>query len=137
MRTSTSHEEGCERLWSVLTKEFCGSEGKVTQLKGVEVDWHKDDNDRWQMSERKGTEFEIKADLILLAMGFVHPVHTGLVKELGVTLDGRGNVQADHNATSLDGVFTAGDANSGASLVVRAIDEGRHAAEAVHTWLMK
>jgi len=104
----------------------------------VRVDWQKDEQGRWQMLEVPGSEFELKADLVLLAMGFVHPVHEGLLEELGVVLDERGNVQANTNnyKTSIDKVFAAGDMRRGQSLVVWAIREGRQAARAVDEYLM-
>jgi glutamate synthase (NADPH/NADH) small chain len=139
LRTSSSQEEcGCERYWSVSTKSFEGDNGQVTKMNLVRVDWQQDDNGRWQMSEVPGSEFELKADLVLLAMGFVHPVHEGMLTELGVTLDGRGNVQADTNnyRTSIDKVFAAGDMRRGQSLVVWAIREGRQTARAVDEHLM-
>lgn len=138
LRTSSSQEEGCQRDWSVSTKSCEGENGQVKKLNLVRVDWQKDDNGRWQMSEIPGSEFELKADLVLLAMGFVHPVHEGMLQELGVTLDGRGNVQADtnHYQTSVDKVFTAGDMRRGQSLVVWAIREGRQAARAVDEYLV-
>jgi len=139
LRTSSSQEEcGCERYWSVSTKSFEGNNGQVTKMNLVRVDWQQDDNGRWQMSEVPGSEFELKADLVLLAMGFVHPVHEGMLTELGVALDGRGNVQADTNnyRTSIDKVFAAGDMRRGQSLVVWAIREGRQTARAVDEHLM-
>jgi glutamate synthase (NADPH/NADH) small chain len=137
LRTSSSHEEGCERNWSVSTKSFVGGpNGEVTKMNLVRVDWQKDENGRWQMSEIAGSEFELKADLVLLAMGFVHPVHEGLLEDLGVALDGRGNVQANNYQTSIDKVFAAGDMRRGQSLVVWAIREGREAARAVDEYLM-
>lgn len=137
LRTSTSHDEGCTRRWNILTKELVEKDGKVTALKGVEVDWNKDENGRWVMSEKAGTEFEVKADLVLIAMGFVHPVHEGLVNDFGLELDGRGNVKTTNGMTSLDGVFAAGDTVSGASLIVRAINAGRETAESINEYLKK
>ncbi|HAI68812.1 MAG TPA: glutamate synthase [Gammaproteobacteria bacterium] len=138
LRTSSSQEEGCERDWSVSTKSFESENGQVKKMHLVRVDWQKDENGRWQMSEIPGSEFELKADLVLLAMGFMHPVHEGMLEELGVALDGRGNVQADTQKyqTSLDKVFAAGDMRRGQSLVVWAIREGRQAARAVDEYLM-
>jgi len=137
LRTSTSHEEGCERKWAVSTSEFVGADGKVTGLRGVEVDW-KQVEGRWEMSEIAGTGFEIEADLVLLAMGFVSPVHDGLLQKLDLALDGRGNVAADTEdyATSVPGVYAAGDVRRGQSLVVWAIREGRQCARAVDEFLM-
>jgi len=141
-RTSSSHEEGCERLWSVATKEFLGDgKGRVRALRCVKLDWAKDEAGRWQSREIPGSEFELKADLVTLAMGFVHPIHQGLIEELGVELDPRGNVKGSTEGakayhTSLDGVFAAGDMRRGQSLVVWAIREGRQCARAVDEWLM-
>ncbi len=138
LRTSSSQEEGCERYWSVSTKFLEGENGQVTKVHLVRVDWQKDDNGRWQMSEIPGSEFELKADLVLLAMGFMHPVYEGMLEELGIAVDGRGNVQADDKnyKTSVDKVFAAGDMRRGQSLVVWAIREGRQAARAVDEYLM-
>ena len=132
LRTSSSHQEGCERRWSVATKSFTGSDGVVQSLQGVEVEWTRD-NGSWQMREAEGTDFELKADLVLLAMGFVSPVRDGLLRELDVAVDARGNVAADteNYQTSVPGVFTAGDMRRGQSLVVWAIREGRQCARAV------
>src|SRR3990170_1556776 len=137
LRTSTSHQEGCDRIWSVSTLSFTGEGGVVGRLNGVGVDWHQD-NGSWRMKEVAGTEFSIPADLVLLAMGFVGPVRDGLLRGLGVDLDGRGNVAAstDDYATSIDGVFAAGDTRRGQSLVVWAIREGRQCARAVDEYLM-
>ncbi|MEM7251542.1 MAG: glutamate synthase subunit beta [Pseudomonadota bacterium] len=138
MRTSTSHDEGAARDWSVSTKAILGEDGKVTHLRCVRVEWAKDDNGQFQMKEVEDSEFDLPADLVLLAMGFVHPIHEGLLETLGVEFDGRGNVLADTNAyqTSVDKVFAAGDMRRGQSLVVWAIREGRQAARAVDAFLM-
>ena len=137
MRTSTSQEEGCERDFSVTTKRFVGENGKVTAIECARVEWTNEDG-QWKMNEIAGSEFTLKADLVLLAMGFVHPVHEGMIEELGVEKDGRGNVSAntDDYATSLDKVFAAGDMRRGQSLVVWAIREGRQCARAVDEFLM-
>jgi len=142
MRTSSSQEEGCERMWCINTKRFIDDgKGKVKSALCVKVEWDKDAAGRWNMTEVEGSEFEIPCDLVTLAMGFVHPVHKGMLKELDVALDQRGNVQgltegskAYH--TSLNGVFAAGDMRRGQSLVVWAIREGRQCARAVDIWLM-
>jgi len=136
LRTSTSHDEGCERRWAVSTKSFEGN-GTVERLRGVGVDWKQIDG-RWAMSELAGSGFELQADLVLLAMGFVSPVHEGLVAQLAVATDHRGNVDAntDDYATSVPGVFAAGDMRRGQSLVVWAIREGRQCARAVDSFLM-
>lgn len=138
LRTSTSHEEGCERLWSVATTSFDGTDGRVTALHGTNVEWTQIDG-RWQSSEIEGTEFELQADLVLLATGFVSPVHEGLLAQLGVEFDGRGNVSADEHdyETSVRGVFAAGDTRRGQSLVVWAIREGRQCAASVDRYLME
>ena len=137
LRTSSSHEEGCDRQWSVLTKSFSGKDGKVDTLHAVKVEWENVDG-RWNMTEVEGSEFSIPADLVLIAAGFVHPVHQGLLEQLGVEQDGRGNVSAntDNYQTSIPGVFAAGDMRRGQSLVVWAIREGRQAARAVDEHLM-
>ncbi|WP_045223491.1 glutamate synthase subunit beta [Methyloterricola oryzae] len=137
LRTSTSQEEGCAREWSVATRKLEGAGGKVTAIHCVRVEW-KQAGGRWVMNEIPGSEFTLKADLVLLAMGFVHPIHEGLLKESGVALDERGNVKADTDdyRTSVDKVFAAGDMRRGQSLVVWAIREGRQAARAVDEYLM-
>ena len=134
MRTSSSHEEGCRRRWSALTKELTGSGGRVTHLHGCEIDWVHGAKG-WQMKERPGTDFTLEADLVILAMGFLHVMHSGLVKELDVELDGRGNVKVRDWMASKPGVFAAGDTVRGASLVVHAINEGRLAGAAIDRWL--
>lgn len=142
LRTSSSQEEGCERMWSVATKEFIADgSGNVKAIRCIKVEWNKDESGNWQMSEVDGSEFELKADLVTLAMGFVHPVHDGMLKDLGVELDGRGNVNASTEgsnayATSIKGVFAAGDMRRGQSLVVWAIREGRQCARAADEYLM-
>ena len=138
MRTSSSQDEGAVREWSVATKSIEGAQGKVTAINCVRLNWSQGDNGQWQMEEIPGTEFQLQADLVLLAMGFVHPVHDGMLKELGVELDPRGNVQADTEQyrTSIDKVFSAGDMRRGQSLVVWAIREGRQCARAVDEYLM-
>ncbi|MCI0652984.1 MAG: glutamate synthase subunit beta [Methylococcaceae bacterium] len=137
LRTSSSQEEGCIRDWSVTTKAIHGENGKVTHLTCTRLKWT-DENGRWQMAEIPGSEFVLKADLVLLAMGFLHPVHEGMLKELGVALDPRGNVLAntENYKANIDKVFTAGDMRRGQSLVVWAIREGRQAARAVDEYLM-
>ncbi|HYY84772.1 MAG TPA: glutamate synthase subunit beta [Beijerinckiaceae bacterium] len=129
MRTSSSHEEGAERDFAVTTTRFSGKNGRVTTLHCARVDG--------AFKPIPGTEFELKADLVLLAMGFVSPVQEGLLSELGVEFDPRGNVKADTRAyrTSLDKVFSAGDMRRGQSLIVWAIREGRQAARAIDEYL--
>ena len=138
LRTSSSHQEGCERQWSILTKSFEGNEnGEVTKLICVEVEWKKSEDGSMKMIEVEDSEFEIEADLVLLAMGFVHPIHEGLVNNLSLKLDNRGNVEADEISfkTSSDKVFVAGDCRRGQSLVVWAISEGRKCAERIDNFL--
>ncbi|MCR3757886.1 glutamate synthase subunit beta [Clostridium felsineum] len=136
-KTTTSHEEGCERLFCVSTKELKGKDGKLESLKGVKVKWEKDENGRMSMKEVEGSEFEQKVDLILIAMGFLHPQHKGIVEDLNLKLDQRGNVFTDENfMTSHDNVFAAGDMRKGQSLVVWAMHEGRGAAKAIDEYLM-
>jgi glutamate synthase (NADPH/NADH) small chain len=135
LRTSSSHEEGCDRHWSIVTKEFVGDDkGNVKGLKVVDVEW-KAANGKMQFVEVAGTERELPCDLALLAMGFVHPQHEGILKQLGVDLDDRGNVKANNYTTSVEGVFAAGDMRRGQSLVVWAISEGREAARTVDKYL--
>ncbi|MEP2557312.1 MAG: FAD-dependent oxidoreductase, partial [Rhizobiaceae bacterium] len=130
MRTSSSQEEGADREFSVLTQKFEGEDGQVKRLQCINVDG------KFQPVE--GTEFDLKADLVLLAMGFVSPVTEGMLEQLGVGLDPRQNVLADTNAykTSHEKVWTAGDMRRGQSLVVWAIREGRQCAHAVDKALM-
>ena len=132
LRTSSSHEEGAQRDWSIATKKFTGKNGKVEKLLAIRVEW-KDG----KLSEIAGSEFEIKADLVLLAMGFVSPAQK-VLDAFGVEKDARGNVKADteNYRTSQDKVFAAGDMRRGQSLVVWAIREGRQCARAVDEFLM-
>jgi glutamate synthase (NADPH/NADH) small chain len=136
LRTSSSHEEGCERSWLLNTTRLIGDKkGNVKGAEVVEVQWKKE-NGKFKMVEKPGTKKILKTQLVLLSMGFVHCVHEGLVKELGLKLDQRGNIIADQKSSSSQAkVFAAGDAVSGASLVVRAIAAGRKAAENVHEFL--
>jgi glutamate synthase (NADPH/NADH) small chain len=137
LRTSSSHEEGCQRDWAVATKRFEGRGGKVEKLVAVRVDWQKAADGPMKMIEVPGSEFELRADLVLLAMGFVSPVQKGLLDALGVKRDPRQNVEAntDDYRTSVDKVFAAGDMRRGQSLVVWAIREGRQCARAVDVFL--
>lgn len=136
LRTSSSHMEGCERRWSLSTKRFIGENGEVKQVELVTVDWSKDDAGRWVMTERHGSEEIVDADLVLLSMGFTQPVHNGLLDELGIEYDNRGNVKVNaKKQTSVDKVFACGDIEAGASLVVRAIEAGKIAAMNVDEFL--
>ena len=137
LRTSSSHEEGCGREWSVATKEFIGDgDGKLKALRIVRLEWENKDG-KPVMREVPGSEMEMPAQLVLLAMGYVSPVRAGMLDELGVELDARGNVSANDEEyrSSLDKVFTAGDMRRGQSLVVWAIREGRQCARAVDKFL--
>ena len=137
LRTSSSHEEGCERDWAVATKQFLGQDSQVKAIQIVRLEW-RESNGRQIMAEVPGSEFEIEADLVLLAMGFVHPVLEGMLKDLGVALDERDNIRAstDDYQTSVNKIFAAGDMRRGQSLVVWAIREGRQCARAVDEYLM-
>ena len=137
LRTSTSHEEGCDRQWSVNTKAFIGDEnGNLKALRMVDLTWENKDG-RMQMVELPGSERDIPCELALLAAGFLHPQHNGLLDDLGLEYDQRGNVQAvDYQSTTNPKVFVAGDMRRGQSLVVWAISEGREAARAADCYLM-
>ena len=140
VKSGTSHEEGGERRWSVLTKGFSGENGKVTALHGVEVEWipPTEPGGRFEMREKPGTEFTQPVDLVLMAMGFLGPKKQGLLSELGVAWNERNAVQRDADyMTTVPGVFVAGDMTRGASLVVWAIHEGRQAASSIHDYLMR
>jgi glutamate synthase (NADPH/NADH) small chain len=138
LRTSSSHQEGCERDWSVQTKRAIGEGGKITGLECVRVDWQLGDGGKMNLVEVPGSEFTLKADLVLLAMGFVGPHKTGLVEQSGVELDARGNVKAPltNYQTSKPKIFSCGDMRRGQSLVVWAIREGRQCARGVDEFLM-
>ncbi len=138
LRSSPAHEEGGVRDYDILTKSFTGRNGQLEQLHAVRLDWSQfDENGRPIMQEIEGSEFDVDADLVLLAMGFLHPEHKGMVEDLALELDPRGNIKADENKmTSRPGVFTGGDASKGQSLVVWAIAEGREMARGVDSYLM-
>jgi glutamate synthase (NADPH/NADH) small chain len=141
LRTSSSHEEGAQRDFAVATKRFSGENGRVKSLTACHVEWVKDEKGGLAMKEVPGTEFTIPAELVLLAMGYVHPVHEGLLDALGVAKDARGNVKATTDgpgcyATSVPKVFSAGDMRRGQSLIVWAIREGRQCAREVDAFLM-
>ena len=138
LRTSSSQEEGCERDWAVLTKRAVGSNGRVQALECVRVEWAQGADGRWQMQEMPDSKFELKADLVLLAMGFLGPRRAGMLEQAGVNIDPRGNVAANtlDYRTSAPKVFAAGDLRRGQSLVVWAIREGRQCARAIDEFLM-
>lgn len=139
LRTSSSHQEGCQREWSILTKGFTGENGRITALQTINVEFvHSGKNERPQMLEIPGTEKEWPVDLTLLALGFTGPESNGIVSQLGLDLDARGNIATGENyQTSQEGIFSAGDSRRGQSLIVWAISEGREAAQAVDEYLMK
>lgn len=136
LRTSSSHQEGCTRRWSMNTKRFIGENGVLKQVELVQVEWTKDTNGRWLMNEVEGTSEIMNVDLVLLSMGFTQPVHTGLLESLGVDFDQRGNVKVnEQKQTSVDKIFAAGDVERGASLVVHAIQAGKVVAQNVDAHL--
>ena len=138
LRTSSSHEEGAVRDYNILTKSFSGSNGTVQKMNAVRLDWGPPDHTgRPAMIEVEGSEFDLDVDLVLLALGFVHPEKAGMLDQLGVDLDGSGNVVTNANKmTSVPGVFAAGDMSRGQSLVVWALAEGREAARGIDEYLM-
>jgi glutamate synthase (NADPH) small chain len=136
LRTSSSHLEGCERRWSLSTKKLSGENGVLKQVEIVRVEWSKDFNNRWIMNEVPGTTEILEVDIVLLAMGFTQPVHSGILQSLGIEFDPRGNVKVNEfKMTSVEGIFAAGDVERGASLVVHAIQAGRIAAAGVDKYL--
>jgi glutamate synthase (NADPH/NADH) small chain len=136
LRTSSSHLEGCERRWSLSTKRFIGENGEIKQVELVTVNWDKDESGRWVMTEKNGSEEIIDVDLVLLSMGFTQPVHNGLLDQLGIEYDHRGNVKVNaKKQTSNEKVFACGDVEAGATLVVRAIEAGKIAAASADEFL--
>ena len=121
-------------MWSVLTKELLGSAGHVNQLRLAMLDWENGETG-WKMKERPNSGFTVRADLVLIAMGFLHVDHAGLVNPMGLQLDSRGNIAVNGHMSSIEGVFAAGDSVRGASLVVHAIAGGRSAAATINRWL--
>ena len=137
LKTSTSHEEGGQRDWSVLTKKFTGKSGAVTKLSCVRVKFEKDVKGCSNIQEIAGSQFEIEADLVILCLGFLHPEKKGLIEELDLDLDSRGNVLTDENfMSSAKKIFSCGDMHRGQSLIVWAISEGRRAAHYIDKYLM-
>ncbi len=135
-KTSSSHEEGCERLWNIKTLEFIGEKGILKGIRTIKVKWEKDSSGNMIASDIPGTEEIIPADIVLLSMGFVHPEYDGPVYDFDLSLDNRGNIAIDNNyMTSKKGVFSAGDSVRGASLVVWAIHQGREAALHIDSYL--
>jgi len=121
-------------MWGVLTKQLTGTETRVSKILCCQVEWI-EQNGSWKVKELPGTEFELEADIVLLAMGFLHVAHEGLITELGLELNKRGDVIVNNFQTNQPWVFAAGDTINGATLVVRAIDSGRVAAAAIDKWL--
>ena len=138
LRSSSAHEEGGVRDYNIQTKSFTGIDGQVAKLHGIRLEWGlPDETGRPSMKELEGTEFEIEADLVLFALGFLHPEKNGMLDDFGGELDGRGNVSTNTDRmTSVPGVFAAGDMHRGQSLVVWALAEGRQAAHGVDKYLM-
>lgn len=137
LKSSTSHEEGCERMWCVATKKFTGKNGKLTGVEVVDVKWDVIPGSAPVMTEVPGSKRVLRADLVFIAAGFTGPVKEGLCSELGIELDKRGNIKIDNNyMTNIEGVFAAGDAESGPSLVVKAIAAGRKMASNTHNYLI-
>ncbi|MDP6685685.1 MAG: FAD-dependent oxidoreductase, partial [Candidatus Omnitrophota bacterium] len=139
LKTSTSHEEGGKRHWEILTKSFIGKKGAVKKIACVRIEFDKKGAGSCSvMKEIPGSEFKIDADLVILAIGFIHPEHGRLLKELKLEFDPRGNVKTDPTyMTSVKGVFSAGDMRRGQSLIVHAIAEGRRTAHFIDKYLMK
>ncbi|OPZ94273.1 MAG: Glutamate synthase (NADPH) small chain [Bacteroidetes bacterium ADurb.Bin416] len=136
LKTSSSHEEGCDRRWALSTTRFIGRNGQVTGAEVQPVSWTKDASTGRMVMKPEGKPYVIKADLVLLAMGFTQPVHEGLLDSLGLAYENRGTVKATpQGATSLPAVFAAGDVVLGASLVVRAMASGRSMAASVNAYL--
>jgi glutamate synthase (NADPH/NADH) small chain len=136
LRTSHAHEEGCDREWSVATTAFSGEDGRVKRIHAARLERKTFADGRTDFARLPGTDFELEADLVLLAMGFTGPVKNRLLVDLAVELDARGNIATDGaHRTSVPGVFAAGDARRGASLIVWAIREGRDAADSINSWL--
>ncbi|MDP7169388.1 MAG: FAD-dependent oxidoreductase, partial [Nitrospinota bacterium] len=137
LRVSSAHEEGGDRIYSISTKQFVGEDGVLKKLDVVDVEMKRSDDGRMSFEDIPGTEREMNADFVFLAMGFLGPERKGMIEELGVELTERGNVQRDEEwMTSVPGVFTAGDMQRGQSLIVWAIAEGRSCARAVDMYLM-
>jgi glutamate synthase (NADPH/NADH) small chain len=138
LQTSSSHEEGCERYWSLATKKFIGKNGMVTNIETVKVDWKKARNDQFVMVKKPNETIKFDTDMVILAMGFTQPVHKGLLKQLDIDFNENGNVKVNRSfQTSKPEVFSVGDAVSGPGLIVTAIASGQKAAEYIHNYLKK
>jgi glutamate synthase (NADPH/NADH) small chain len=139
LRTSTSHEEGCKREWGILTKKFTGRGIRLETVHCARVDWVKNEAaKKMKIVEVPGSDFTLDVDLVFLAMGFLHAEHNRLLKDMGIAFDGKGSININNSyTTNVPGVFSAGDASLGASLVVRAIYHGREAAKEINRYLMR
>jgi len=138
LKTSSSHEEGCDRSWSILTKRFVSEDGvNLSGIETVKVSWEKDIEGKYKMREITGTSEIIPCDIVFLAVGFLHPLKEGMLSQLAIELDNRGNVLTTDYKSSAEKIFSAGDMRRGQSLVVWAIAEGRECAEAVDAFLTK
>jgi len=136
LRSSTSHEEGGERRWSVLVQEFIAEDGVVCGIRGVDVEWSTDESGKHSFTENKTASFELPADLVLIAAGFTKEGSAGVLGEFGIETDEAGMAIVDSNRmTNIEGVFVTGDLYTGASLVVRAISDGRRAAEGIDCYV--
>lgn len=135
LRQSSSHKEGVRRDWSILTKEFIGKQGRVNSVNCIKVKWEKNNEGKYLMKEIFGSNFSIKANLILLAMGFIHTEHSKLIKNLKVDFDPKGNIATDNYQTSKNKIFAAGDSDIGASSAVRAIFHGQKVSVAINDFL--
>jgi glutamate synthase (NADPH/NADH) small chain len=134
---TTSHEEGCDRYWSLATRKFLGLNGNVNRIEVIELDWEKGNTGQWRMVEKPGTNRTFNGNLVLLALGFTQPVHNGLLEQLNLNFDSSGNVRVDSNfKTNRSKIFAVGDAISGASLVVRAIISAQKAVNFIHQFLL-
>jgi glutamate synthase (NADPH/NADH) small chain len=134
LKTNTAHEEGGERLWSIATKRFSGADGHVKEIHGTKLEWIEEEGS-FKMKEVEESDFTLKADLVLFAMGFLHPEQEGVIKSLNLDIDRRGNIKADKNQTNQAKIFTAGDMHLGQSLVCKAIADGRKAAKSIGIYL--
>ncbi|MBN2407463.1 MAG: glutamate synthase subunit beta [Elusimicrobia bacterium] len=138
LRTTSSHEEGAERRWAITTREIRGSKGRVEEVHCMEVEWDEPEKGKNpQFREMPGSSFVLEADMVILAMGFVHVQHGTLLEDLGVEYDSRGNIKTEDYSTSVKGVYAAGDSATGASLVVNAIKHGKAAAEKINAFLSR
>ena len=136
LRTSNSHEEGCERRWGLATRRFIGEKGRLKKVEVVKVRWERNENEEMRMFEINGTNEFIDAEMVLLALGFLHPVHDELLKIDRLKFDDRGNIKTDNNKyTGVEKIFAAGDVERGASLVVHAIEAGEKAAVGINAFL--